>query len=253
MADKRKRIVIKFGTGILTKPTRDGLHVAQIRRLTSELAELTTSGHECVLVSSGAVAAGMMQFGIHERPSDLPSIQACAAVGQSRLMHLYETLFGHHGLRVAQLLLTHQDLDSRTRYENARNTLERLFRFGSVIPIINENDSVAVEELNFGDNDLLSAEVAILSRAELLIILTSVEGLLSSTGQTIAEVTDIDAARSLATHETGVYSRGGMVSKLEAAGCARQAGIPTVIGSGLRPGILLQAVKGEVVGTHFPV
>jgi glutamate 5-kinase len=195
----------------------------------------------------------MMQFGIHERPTDLPSIQACAAVGQSRLMHLYETLFGQHGLRVAQLLLTHQDLDSRTRYENARNTLERLFRFGSVIPIINENDSVAVEELNFGDNDLLSAEVAILSRAELLIILTSVEGLLCNTGEPIAEVTDIDAARSLATHETGVYSRGGMVSKLEAAACARQAGIATVIGSGLRPGVLLQAAKGEAVGTRFPV
>ena len=253
MADKRERIVVKFGTGILTKPSRDGLHVAQIRRLTSELAQLTASGHECVLVSSGAVAAGMMQFGIHERPSDLPSIQACAAVGQSRLMRLYETLFGRHGLRVAQLLLTHQDLDSRTRYENARNTLERLFRFGSVIPIVNENDSVAVEELNFGDNDLLSAEVAILSRAELLIILTSVDGLLGNGGQTISEVTDIEAARSLATHETGVYSRGGMVSKLEAAAFARQAGIATVIGSGFQAGILLRAANGESVGTRFPV
>jgi glutamate 5-kinase len=253
MADKRKRIVVKFGTGILTEPSGGGLHVAQIRRLTTELAQLTASGHECVLVTSGAVAAGMMHFGIHERPSDLPSIQACAAVGQSRLMHLYETLFRHHGLGVAQLLLTHQDLDSRTRYENARNTLERLFRFGCVIPIINENDSVAVEELNFGDNDLLSAEVAILSRAELLIILTSVDGLLGSNGETIAQVTDIEAARSLATHETGVYSRGGMVSKLEAAAYARQAGISTIIGSGLRAGALLKVVKGESVGTRFPV
>ena len=253
MADKRKRLVIKFGSGILTKPARDGLHVAHIRRLTAEVAELMASGHECVLVSSGAVAAGMMQFGLHTRPSDLPSIQACAAVGQSRLMHLYETLFGHHGLRVAQLLLTHQDLDSRTRYENARNTLERLFRFGNVVPIINENDSVAVEELNFGDNDLLSAEVAILSRAELLVILTSVDGLLGPDGETIPEVHDIEAASSLATQETGVYSRGGMVSKLEAAQCTRQAGIPTVIGSGLRPEVLLKAARGESVGTRFPV
>lgn len=253
MADKRKRIVVKFGSGILTKPTRDGLHVAQIRRLTAEVAELTCSGHQIVLVSSGAVAAGMMQFGIHERPTDLPSIQACAAVGQSRLMRLYETLFNRHDLGVAQLLLTHQDLDSRMRYDNARNTLERLFRFGGVIPIINENDSVAVEELNFGDNDLLSAEVAILSRAALLVILTSVDGLLASDGSRIAEVNDIGAVKSLATREGGVYSRGGMVSKLEAADCARQAGIPTVIGSGLRPGVLLEAIKGGSVGTRFSV
>ena len=253
MADKRKRVVVKFGSGILTKPTRDGLHVAHIRRLTSDVAELTSSGHQIVLVSSGAVAAGMMQFGIHERPTDLPSIQACAAVGQSRLMRLYETLFSRHDLRVAQLLLTHQDLDSRMRYDNARNTLERLFRFGRVIPIINENDSVAVEELNFGDNDLLSAEVAILGRAALLVVLTSVEGLLDTDGTTIPEVTDIESVRALATKEGGVYSRGGMISKLEAASCARQAGIPTVIGSGLRPGVLLEAVRGGAVGTRFSV
>ena len=251
MADKRKRIVVKLGTGILTKPTRDGLHVSQIRRLTGEVAELTSFGYQCVLVSSGAVAAGMMQFGIHERPTDLPSIQACAAVGQSRLMRLYETLFSRHDLQVAQLLLTHQDLDSRMRYENARNTLERLFRFDRVIPIINENDSVAVEELNFGDNDLLSAEVANLCRASLLVILTSVDGLLAGDGTRIADVSDIEAVRSLATREGGVYSRGGMVSKLEAASFARQAGIPTVIGSGLKAGVLLQAVKGESVGTRF--
>jgi glutamate 5-kinase len=151
------------------------------------------------------------------------------------------------------MLLTHQDLDSRMRYENAGNTLERLFQFGGVIPIINENDSVAVEELNFGDNDLLSAEVAMLCRASLLVILTSVDGLLASDGTRIAEVSDIEAVRSLATREGGVYSRGGMVSKLEAASFARQAGIPTVIGSGLRAGLLWQAVKGESVGTRFTV
>ncbi len=253
MADKLKRIVVKFGSGILSKPTRDGLHVSQIRRLTAEVSELTASGYQCVLVSSGAVAAGMMQFGIHERPTDLPSIQARAAVGQSRLMRLYETLFSRHDLRVAQLLLTHQDLDSRMRYENARNTLERLFWFGRVVPIINENDSVAVEELNFGDNDMLSAEVAMLCRATLLVILTSVDGLLANDGTRIAEVNDVESVRSLATREGGVYSRGGMISKLEAANFARQAGIPAVIASGLRPGVLLQAVKGESVGTRFAV
>src|ERR1700752_5055000 len=136
LADKLKRIVVKFGSGILSKPTRDGLHVSQIRRLTAEVSELTSSGYQCVLVSSGAVAAGMMQFGIHERPTDLPSIQACAAVGQSRLMRLYESLFHRHELHVAQLLLSHQDIDSRSRYQNARNTLERLLKFRNVVPII---------------------------------------------------------------------------------------------------------------------
>ncbi|MBV8899561.1 MAG: glutamate 5-kinase, partial [Verrucomicrobia bacterium] len=163
MSDKRKRLVIKFGTGILTESASNTLATAQFERLTAEVAELVNvRGNECIVVSSGAVGAGLMLLGLPERPKDLSSIQACAAVGQSRLMLLYETLFARHQLRVAQLLLTHQDLDSRTRYRNARNTLEQLLRFRSVVPIINENDSVAVEELRFGDNDRLSAEVAIL-------------------------------------------------------------------------------------------
>jgi glutamate 5-kinase len=227
MADKRKRVVIKLGTGILTKPTRDGLDTGQFRRLSAEIAELIRAGAETVMVTSGAVGAGLMQLKMTERPPDLPSVQAAAAIGQSRLMRLYAALFARHGLHVAQLLLTHQDLDSRTRCRNARNTLERLMRFGNVVPIVNENDSVVVEELRFGDNDFLSAEVAILSQADLLVILTSVEGLL------------------------GEYSRGGMVSKLRAAKLAIQAGIPVVIGSGLRPNVIRTAVNGGTVGTRF--
>jgi glutamate 5-kinase len=236
MADKRKRVVIKLGTGILTKPTRDGLDTGQFRRLSAEIAELIRSGTETVVVTSGAVGAGLMQLRL---------------IGQSRLMRLYATLFARHGLHVAQLLLTHQDLDSRTRCRNARNTLERLLRFGNIVPIVNENDSVVVEELKFGDNDFLSAEVAILSQADLLILLTSVEGLLGEDGQLIPEVTNVDAVAGLAKRETGVYSRGGMVTKLQAARLAIQAGIPVIIGSGLRANVIRTAVNGGAVGTRF--
>ncbi len=251
MSDKRKRIVIKFGTGILTKSTGNTLNPGQLRRLTGEVADLVDAGHQCLLVSSGAVGAGLMLMGLHERPSDLPSIQACAAIGQSRLMRHYETLFQRHGLHVAQLLLSHQDIDSRTRYQNARNTLERLLRFRTVVPIINENDPVAVEELRFGDNDRLSAEVAILSDADLLIMLTSVRGLLDEEGRLISDVTDIDAVSHLARSDRGAYSRGGMVTKLQAAKMALQAGIPSVIASGLDPGVMAAAVEGKPAGTRI--
>jgi glutamate 5-kinase len=250
MSDKRKRIVIKFGTGILTKPSGNALNPRQLRRLTTEVAGVVRAGHQCLLVSSGAVGAGLMLMGLSERPKDLPSIQACAAIGQSRLMRLYETLFQRHGLHVAQLLLSHQDIDSRTRYQNARNTLERLLRFQNVVPIINENDSVAVEELRFGDNDSLSAEVAILAHADLLLILTSVEGLLDEQKRLIANVTDIDAVTHLASAEIGAYSTGGMVTKLQAAKVAFQAGIPSVIASGFEPGVISSVVAGKPVGTR---
>src|SRR6516165_12129976 len=215
MSDKRKRIVIKFGTGILTRKTGASLHPGQFRRLTSEVAELVREGHQCLLVSSGAVGAGLMLLKMHARPTDLPSVQACAAVGQSRLMRLYESLFYRHGFHVAQLLLSHQDIDSRSRYQNARNTLERLFRFKNVVPIINENDSVAVEELRFGDNDRLSAEVAILAKADLLIMLTSVDGLMDHAGKRIPMVADVADAARFVRREKSRLSVGGMVSKLE--------------------------------------
>ena len=212
---------------------------------------MVRAGHQCLLVSSGAVGAGLMLMGLSERPKDLPSIQACAAIGQSRLMRLYETLFQRHGFHVAQLLLSHQDIDSRTRYQNARNTLERLLRFGNVVPIINENDSVAVEELRFGDNDSLSAEVAILAHADLLLILTSVEGLLDEEKRLISTVTDIDAVTHLVSPEIGTYSTGGMVTKLQAAKVALRAGISTVIASGFEPGLISAVVAGKSAGTQI--
>jgi glutamate 5-kinase len=252
MSDKRKRFVIKFGTGILTKSSGNSLNPKQLRRLTTEVADLVQAGHECLVVSSGAVGAGLMLMGLPQRPKDLPSIQACAAIGQSRLMRLYETLFHRHGLHVAQLLLSHQDIDSRTRYQNAKNTVERLLRFGNVVPVINENDSVAVEELRFGDNDRLSAEVAILAQADLLVILTSVEGLLDEQKKLIPKVTDIDSVFHLARNETGIHSTGGMTTKLQAAKMALQAGIPTVIASGFDAGILAATAAGQPAGTQFP-
>src|ERR1700676_4703286 len=251
MSDKRKRIVIKFGARSLTKSSGNALNPGQLRRLTGEVAELVRAGHKSLLVSSGAVGSGLMLMGLRERPKDLPSIQACAAIGQSRLMRLYETLFQRHGLHVAQLLLSHQDIDSRTRYQNARNTLERLLRFQTVVPIINENDSVAVEELRFGDNDSLSAEVAILAQADLLLILTSVEGLLDQQKKLISKVTDINAVLHLASAEIGTYSTGGMGTKLQAAKVAVQAGIPSVIASGFVSGIISAAVAGKPGGTQI--
>ena len=163
------RLVLKFGSGVLASPRGNALDKRQFKRLAGEVALLVAEGHEVVIVSSGAVAAGLAALGLRQRPEELAARQACAAVGQSKLMQAYATEFAPHRLNVAQLLLTHGDLDSRTRHRNARDTLEHLFACRSVVPIINENDSVAVEELKFGDNDRLSAEVAVLAKAEKLV------------------------------------------------------------------------------------
>jgi glutamate 5-kinase len=253
MAVQYPRLVIKLGTGLLTRAGGE-LDAGQFRRLAAEIAALSARGHECVVVSSGAVGAGMMVLKLKERPTDLPAMQSCAAVGQSRLMRVYETMFARHGLAVAQLLLTHQDLDSRTRYANAQNTINHLLERRSVIPIINENDSVAVEELRFGDNDKLSAEVAILAGASLLIVLTSAEGLTrdgDGNGEPIPFVDDIDAVMSLASGRKGRLSTGGMATKLQAVKRAVEAGIPAVIANGRTPGLLERIVAGESVGTRF--
>ncbi len=246
-----RRIVVKFGTGILTRPKGDALDIAQFKRLTSDVAALVLAGNECLVVSSGAVGAGLAAMGLKARPADLPTIQACAAVGQSKLMQLYETMFAAHGLNVAQLLLTHGDLDSRMRYRNAKSTLDRLLQRKGVIPIINENDSVAVEELKFGDNDRLSAEVAMLAGADLLVILTSVDGLMDAAGKVIPLVTDIESVTGFAHEGKGKFSVGGMVSKLQAVKLAVEAGIPTVIGNGRLTGRIRAIAAGKPAGTRF--
>ncbi|MDB6155346.1 MAG: proB [Chthoniobacteraceae bacterium] len=246
-----KRIVVKFGSGILANPTGNALDEPQFERLCAEVAALVKAGHQCVVVSSGAVAAGLMALGMKDRPEALSARQACAAIGQSKLMRIYDTMFAAHRLNVAQLLLTHGDLDSRTRHANAANTLECLLEHKTVVPIINENDSVAVEELKFGDNDRLSAEVAILAKADLLILLTSVDGLLDEAGTTVPVVEDIDGVASLARQEKGKFSVGGMISKLQAVKMAVEAGICTYIVSGRKPGQIGAAAAGGSAGTHF--
>ena len=250
------RLVVKLGTGLLTGARGTSLDAGQFRRLAAEIAGLVARGHQCIVVTSGAVAAGMIALGLKERSDDTPTVQACAAIGQSRLMRVYETHFARHGLAVAQLLLTHQDLDSRTRYANAQNTLRRLLTHGGVVPIINENDSVAVEELRFGDNDRLSAEVAVLAEADLLVVLTSAEGLTrdgTGQGEPISIVENVDEVLGLATGQKGRLSRGGMTTKLQAVKRAVEAGIPAVIANGRTPGLLERIVAGDHVGTRFIV
>ncbi len=245
-----KRIVLKFGTGILTQPEASTLDRGQIKRLSSEVAAVVQGGVECILVSSGAVGAGLMTLGLSERPGDLAGVQACAAVGQCKLMQLYETEFAEHGLHVAQLLLTHGDLDSRIRRANATNTLDRLLCDRRVVPVINENDSVAVEELRFGDNDRLSAEVAMLAEADMLILLTTADGLLNGS-EVVPEVRDIDAVLEYAQPTKGKLSMGGMASKLQAVKSAVGVGILTVIASGRQPGVIEAILAGKNVGTRF--
>lgn len=246
-----KRIVLKFGSGILATPRGTNLDQRQFARLAKEVAVLVSSGHEVIIVSSGAVAAGLGALGLKERPEDLASRQACAAVGQGRLMSCYTDHFARHNVTVAQLLLTHADLDSRIAYANIRNTIARLLA-NRVVPIVNENDTVAVEELKFGDNDSLSAAVAVLAEANLLILLTSVDGLLDAKGHTISRVDDLDSVEKFVRKDKGRLSVGGMATKLMAVGCAVEAGIPTVVASGRKAGQIIRAASGKPAGTYFP-
>lgn len=248
---KQRRIVFKFGSGILSNARGSGLDEKQFRRLCGDVAAAVKAGNECIVVSSGAVAAGLGVLGLKARPESLAARQACAAVGQSKLMESYARHFAAHDLNVAQLLLTHGDLDSRTRYHNVRTTLEHLLGRRTVVPVINENDSVAVEELNFGDNDRLSAEVAMLAKADELVLLTSVDGLLDSRGRTVRAVEDIEQVTGLARQEKGKFSVGGMVSKLQAVRIAIEAGIPTHIASGKKAGQIAAILAGKGAGTRF--
>ncbi len=247
-----QRIVLKFGTGILTADA-SGLQLdrAQFTRLAAEIAELIAGGREVVVISSAAVAAGVAALGLRARPTSLPGKQACAAVGQSQLMRAYEESFAEHGLTTAQLLLTHGDIDSRQRRANAETTLRELLGFRRVVPVINENDSVAVEELRFGDNDRLGAEVAALCGAAAYLILTGSDGLRAN-GERLPVVDDAAAAHSHVTGEKGEHSTGGMASKLDAVAFATEAGIETWILDGRSPGQIAAALAGADVGTRFP-
>ncbi|MDB6039861.1 MAG: Glutamate 5-kinase, partial [Verrucomicrobiales bacterium] len=225
------RIVVKLGTGVLTDSNKQP-DMAQMEQLVSQMAAQRKAGREVVLVTSGAVGAGMGALGYKKRPIELAQLQACAAVGQSRLMSTYEQLFGKFNLHVGQVLLTHDDLQHHERHLNARNTLIGLLRSG-VVPIINENDAVSFTEIKFGDNDKLSALVASLLPADLLIILTTVSGVIQDfgkpTARTLSVVEQIDSEiEAMAGGTTSVTAVGGMASKIQAAKIVIRSGIPLV-------------------------
>ncbi len=245
------RIVIKFGTGVLSRSAGRALDGGQFRGFAAEIARLAQSGHSCVIVSSAAIAAGVHMLGLDQRPDDLPGKQACAAAGQPELMRMYAAAFRRHGVKVAQLLLTHDDIDSRMRRQNAFNTIERILETGNIVPIINENDSVAVEELRFGDNDRLSAEVAQLVGANLLLLVTSSDGLVDSDGKRIIKALDVSKVSQHVRAEKGEMSVGGMRTKLQAVDFALSHGITAFILNGRKPGQIAAAVEGRDVGTQF--
>jgi glutamate 5-kinase len=252
------RIVIKLGTSTLTNGT-PYLAPPLLLELARQASQLQSAGHQVLLVSSGAIAIGRERLGFPQLPKDIPAKQMLAAVGQPRLMAIYEQIFGFYGLTVAQILLTRMDLARRRRYLNARNTLIALIE-QKVIPIVNENDTVATEEIRVGDNDNLSALVANLVDANWLILLTDQLGLYTADPRTdpnarlVKEVATREISpelwRAAGGSETGLGT-GGMVTKLQAADLARRSGAACIIASGKEPNVLLRIAEGEKLGTHF--
>jgi glutamate 5-kinase len=249
------RMVVKLGTGVLTD-SRKQPDIAQMEQLVAQVAAQRRAGKEIALVTSGAVGAGMGALGFTKRPGDLAQLQACAAVGQSRLMAIYEKLFAQFDLHVAQVLLTHDDLQHHERHLNARHTLITLLQREDVVPIINENDAVSVTELKFGDNDQLSALVASLLPADLLVILTTVDGVIEDYGKPTAKVLPLieninQTVEHLAGGTESVTAVGGMASKIQAAKIVIRSGIPLVIASGRKKDMLAHILAAKEVGTVF--
>ena len=249
-----KRIVVKVGSSLVTNQG-EGLDINAISAWVQQIATLRGNSCEVVLVSSGAIAEGMQRLGWKQRPSAMHELQAAAAVGQMGLVQVYESRFREHGLRAAQVLLTHADLADRERYLNARSTLRTLLNL-SVIPIINENDTVVTDEIKFGDNDTLGALVANLIEADALVILTDQPGLFSadprkdSTAKLIAEAQAGDAELEKMAGGAGTHiGRGGMITKVFAAKRAARSGAHTVIASGHEADVLPRLLRGEAIGT----
>jgi glutamate 5-kinase len=247
-----RRVVVKLGTGVLTSGVGQ-LDNARIAAVCAEIAALRARGTEVIVVSSGAVGLGMGALGLERRPKGLSKKQACAAIGQSRLMQTWQAGFAPHHLTVAQVLLTHEDLRVRSRFLGVQETLRQLIAYGT-IPIINENDTVSAAEIKFGDNDTLSAMVASLAQASYLVILSTAPGLvdLKGTGRVVPVVakitTEIEAMAGGTTSETAV---GGMVSKISAAKLATKAGCGVFIASGTEPEIITRLLAGRAPGTFF--
>lgn len=250
-----KRVVVKIGSGVIS--TVEGLDEARIATISRDVCALLDRGLEVILVSSGAVAAGKGQLGIEGRPQTIPQKQAAAAIGQTRIIREYKEVFNAKGYNVAQVLLTRDDLSNRRRYLNARNTMMTLLEYG-VTPVVNENDTVVVEEIRFGDNDNLSALVTSLIEADLLIILSDVDGLYDCNpaenpqAELIPVVERVTARiEAMGGDSNGALGTGGMVTKLKAAKKAALSGVGTLIVNGRRPHVLQQVFDGEEVGTYF--
>ena len=247
------RIVVKVGTHAIANKAGKPDYAA-LKRLVAQLSYLRKTGHEVFFVSSGAVAAGVEALGLKSRPADVNDVQMCAAVGQARFIYEYEKLFAGHGVKIGQILLTHYDFEDHHRAQNVRKSLDHLVRSG-IVPIINENDVVADEELKgktFGDNDWLSFLIARLVKADALILLTTVDGLLDAQGKKIARVTSFrNILKLVRSGEKGSLSKGGMDSKLRAVKAAVSSGLDTYVANG-RKSVLAPLLAGKPVGTFFP-
>ena len=250
------RIVIKIGTSTLAHPTGH-LDIRRVEQLCEIMSDIKNAGHELILVSSGAIGMGVGKLGLRERPKDIPSKQAAAAVGQCELMYTYDKLFSEYGHVVGQVLVTGSDLKDPVRYENFRNTLNRLIELRA-LPIVNENDTVATEEISLGDNDTLGAIVAVGADAELLILLSDIEGLYTADPHTDTEAKLIPAVYEMSGEVLAAaggagtkLGTGGMQTKLHAAEICMENGIDMIIADGSRPELLYDIADGKQVGTRF--
>ena len=250
------RIVIKIGTSTLAHPA-GLLNIRLVESLCKTISDIQNAGHQVILVSSGAIGMGVGKLGLRQRPTDIPTKQAAAAVGQCELMYTYDKLFSEYNHTVAQLLITREDIESEVRHRNFSNTLNRLLELGA-LPIINENDTVATAEIVIGDNDTLAAHVAESVQADLLILLSDIDGLYTADPHKdpcaklipVIEKLDDDVF-ALAGGSAGKQGTGGMVTKLQAAAICTKAGCDMVIANGSRPDNLYDILDGKSIGTTF--
>ena len=250
------RIVVKIGTSTLAHPTGH-LNIRRVEELCKILSDIKNAGHEVILVSSGAIGMGVGKLGLRQRPKDIPSKQAAAAVGQCELMYTYDKLFSEYHHTVAQLLITGEDIASEKRHQNFSNTLNRLLELGAM-PIINENDTVATDEIVIGDNDTLAAIVAESVAADKLVLLSDIDGLYTAdphkdpNAKLLSRVTKLDESiLALAGVSSTTQGTGGMVTKLQAANICMDCGCSMIIANGANPANLYDIIDGKAVGTTF--
>ncbi len=250
------RVVIKVGTSTLTHQNGN-INIRKIENLCKVISDLKNSGLEIIFVSSGAIAMGVGKLGLNKKPEDIPSKQACAAIGQCELMYTYDKLFQEYNHTVAQMLMTGADFENEERHTNFDNTLNRLLEFGA-LPIVNENDTIATSEIKVGDNDTLSAIVATSAKADMLILLSDIDGLYTADPRKVSDAKLIpivkeinDEIRNLAGAAGTARGTGGMVTKLHAAEICMDAGIDMIITNGSNPEVLYDIFDGKSVGTRF--